>query len=400
VIILSMLGTGNNQLTRYTFGDKSCETTLFPLALKQWFPEASIYALVTAEAEAKHGEALLKAAPDSRLIGIQIGEPWSIYQAINNNITAKSQVILDITHGFRSLPMLAMLSIGFLREAKQVKLESLLYGAFEAAKDGQTPVFDLTPFVTMLDWANATNRFVETGDARKFETLVAGSVLRGIGKDLKDFSDALIFNRTEEANKTAKSLSKKLLSVRDSPRTPAQQPFSLLEDRIVRAIEPIAHENEIFSQFAQVSWYAEKKQFAQAIALAREWMVSVRIWKTDGHFSTAKLERELAEDWLHSFAKFVDPPQEKEKIKKNEEEKSKDRENREKRLLKVPVQWRSFVVLWDKLADKRNDYAHFGMRPSQSSSGNTRKKILELLQELRAAVAPLGLELPESSEPS
>jgi CRISPR-associated DxTHG motif protein len=395
-IILTMLGTGDYKETDYTLGNKNHRTSLVPVAVKTWFPEYIVKVLVTPEAKQKHWATLESAIPNSQLLPIQIQDPWSIYQAITDNIPENSSLILDITHGFRSLPMISMLTVSFLRAAKNVKLEYLLYGAYEYKET--TEITDLTELITMLDWANATNRFLETGDARKFENLLESkfaSPLKNAAGELRKFSEAMALHRTEEASETAQRVFKDLQEAKTAVKTQKQQPFLLLEERIINAIHPIANENIIFSQFAQIEWYTRQRQHAQAIALAREWMVSVRIWVTDKWFSVSNQERELAENWLTSFSKLLEYKSDEEKLAQDEATKE---QFFQKKLKKIPPQWQSFIILWGKLAYQRNDYAHFGMRPNKISSGKTLNKAITLLDDLRKAVAPLGLELPEVSQ--
>lgn len=82
--------------------------------------------------------------------------------------------MLDITHALRSLPLLALLSVAFLRSARSVNVRHLLYGAFEARdkKTGLTPVFDLTPFLALLDWVTATDQFIRTGNGQALTALL------------------------------------------------------------------------------------------------------------------------------------------------------------------------------------------------------------------------------------
>ena len=55
-----------------------------------------------------------------------------IFNIIEQNIPTSSELLLDITHGFRSLPMLGFLAVAYLRAAKAIALTHLVYGALEA----------------------------------------------------------------------------------------------------------------------------------------------------------------------------------------------------------------------------------------------------------------------------
>jgi len=403
MIILTMLGTNNYGEVAYEWEQR--RATPYPFvqqALAEWFPEAQMLVCVTKEAKEKHGQVLLEAIPQARLVDIPSGknegEYWEMFGIIQREIPSRAELVLDITHGFRSLPVLALLTVSFLRAAEQVQLRHVLYGAYEAKSDHSAPMFDLTPFVTMLDWANATNRFLETGDARRFKQLLAKSGeqgLKALGSELEKFTNSLLLNRTTEVSQTAKELAKTIESAKASDYAPQYKPLQLLEHRLIRAISPIADENPIRSQFAQIVWYTRQQQHAQAIALAREWMISVRIWKTDGRFSVNKDERRLAEEWLSTFAKILEHKTDAEKKAEEQGDTAKKEKEKQKRLEAIPAEWLEFITLWQKVSDQRNDYAHFGMRKQTTTVETTLKKARTLPDDLKNAVQSLGLELPE-----
>lgn len=405
MIVLSMIGINDYKPTRYTWAGREAKPHhLVQQALAEWFAGANILVCVTSEAKNKY-EQEIRSIPNARPVDILSGkneaEYWEIFNKIEQEIPEGSELVLDITHGFRSLPILTLLAVSFLRAAKQVRVKHILYGAYDASQDGCTPVFDLTPFLSMLDWASATNRFLETGDARRFKDLLMTSPqkqLKAIGSSLDSFTNALILNRTQEVNQFARDFLKGLEQAESLQRPPEFEPLRLLEDRIVRDIRPLAQENEIFAQFAQIEWYAKHQQFAQAIALAREWMISVRIWKTDGRFSVFTEERTLAENWLNTFAKVLQHKSKAEKKAEEQGDKAALEKARAKRLEAIPPQWLDFLKLWQKISDQRNDYAHFAMRKQTITVDSSLQRAKTLVNDLRNAIGPLGLELPQ--EPS
>jgi CRISPR-associated Csx2 family protein len=81
------------------------------------------------------------------------------------------EIVFDITHGFRSLPMIAMLTIAYLKQVKGVKVQHVSTG-FDAKDEQGTPVFDLTPFANLLDWLAAAKMFTATGDSSELGRLI------------------------------------------------------------------------------------------------------------------------------------------------------------------------------------------------------------------------------------
>ena len=163
--------------------------------------EATVKAVSTELAWERQGTLLSELLPAVERLPIPDGatedELWQIFNVLVAAIPAGETVIFDITHGFRSQPVLSLLVASFLRVAKGIRLEALLYGAYERDREN-SPVFDLTPFVAMLDWANATERFLETGDARKIASLIREqrkSPLNSVAARLTDLSEALALAR-------------------------------------------------------------------------------------------------------------------------------------------------------------------------------------------------------------
>jgi CRISPR-associated Csx2 family protein len=81
---------------------------------------------------------------------------------------------LDVTHGFRHLPMLALVAARYLARVVDVKVEELYYGALEmTTPDGETPVLRLGGLLAMLDWVEALATYDKDGDYGVFAPLLA-----------------------------------------------------------------------------------------------------------------------------------------------------------------------------------------------------------------------------------
>jgi CRISPR-associated Csx2 family protein len=122
----------------------------------------------------------LTLAPAINAVRIEDGKNetdiWKIFQAVFNNIDPGDHIIFDITHAFRSLPMLAMVILPYAQVLKDITVKGIYYGAFEvlgplyeakklSPKQRRAPIFNLTPFSALLDWTLAIDRFLGAGDA-------------------------------------------------------------------------------------------------------------------------------------------------------------------------------------------------------------------------------------------
>lgn len=104
-------------------------------------------------------------------------EIWEIFDRIFSGINENDEIIFDITHGFRSLPMLFMTIINYAKVLKNCKLVGIHYGAFEASKivgDRKlVPLMNLTVFNEIIDWSFAAQVFMKYGNAEMMQTVFA-----------------------------------------------------------------------------------------------------------------------------------------------------------------------------------------------------------------------------------
>lgn len=109
-------------------------------------------------------------------------ELWTIFEKVLANIDQGDEIVFDITHSFRSIPMLAIIILNYAKFVKGCHLKGIYYGAVEVLghprdltnidlEKRNAPIFDLTPFVNLLDWTTAIDRFINTGDARSISKL-------------------------------------------------------------------------------------------------------------------------------------------------------------------------------------------------------------------------------------
>jgi CRISPR-associated protein Csx16 len=230
--LLSFLGKGDYQLTAYRWpavGGASVSSRYVAAAVAGLAGVDEVSILATTAAEATHGEALRQTFREQRLPapcfvrladGKDPQELWTNFRVVGEEVVrgGAQRVIVDITHGFRSQPFFAGAVLGFVRAIAESSAEvQVVYGAFEApASDGATPIWDLTPFAELSDWAQALGHFLRTGDARAAAS-AAERVGRSLRRDwaqagrpgaepsvsafaraLREFSDALVTVRVGE----------------------------------------------------------------------------------------------------------------------------------------------------------------------------------------------------------
>ena len=290
-------------------------------------------------------------------------------------------VMLDITHGFRSQPFFAAGVANFVLalDEKPPRLR-ICYAAFEA-KDKETgvaPIWELTEFVTLLDWTRALAMFLETGRADD-----AARATERLGRDLKkdwfergmqggapklgDFGKALAqFGADLETLRTGDlligrdgkkpSANRLLDAARDAAGDARRHvpPLADILDRVAAMAEPLAGagadlsgENGREAVIALAKLYLRLGRYLEAAATVREGWVNLYAPKTA----------------LVPGAANFDP------------EERKRAENRANGRDKT----------FQEVTDRRNDFLHAQYRPSAQKASDVVDTVDTLVKKLRDA---------------
>lgn len=135
--------------------------------------------------------------------GLNENEIWDIFQSIYDSFNEGEEVVVDITHSFRSLPMLMITLLNFAKQLKKIKVVGIFYAAFESLGTMQqikniptnnriVPVLNLTAFSYLQEWTNATYDFINNLNIKSLKKLVKEN--NNISKESKvpkDISNAL-----------------------------------------------------------------------------------------------------------------------------------------------------------------------------------------------------------------
>lgn len=147
----------------------------------------------------------------------------------------RGEVSLDVTHGFRHLPMLSLVS-AFVLERLGRTVTGIYYGALEMTADGHTPVLRLDGLLAIQRWVEALAVFDASGDYRVFAPLLAAD---GVAADKTHcLEEAAFFERTSNVADAARQLAT-FLPALDAPLPGASGLFQKrLRERLAWAREP------------------------------------------------------------------------------------------------------------------------------------------------------------------
>lgn len=293
--VISFLGIANYSKTRYVWNGDITETEFFPEAVAYFTKPKKILICLTPTARegerSKNWQELQQRFERDGVFfevlpipeGHSEPELWEIFDALTDAVQEGEEVVFDITNSFRSIPFLSFLAIAYLKAAKKVQVKNVLYGAWDAKDaDNRSPVFDLTPFVGLLDWLTATEQFIQTGNARGLSVLLNArnapdGSLFDAAATLDTVSQAARlcqpFTLMQEVGKLEKALDQAQQELQITA-----PPFGVLKKQIVGAFGQFQNDGRdvaemLRTEFRLVEWYYSKGQIIQAVTLAREWLI-------------------------------------------------------------------------------------------------------------------------------
>lgn len=405
--LLTFLGTGNYQATRYVWGEKTHETSFSPVAAYHFLQPQEIILFLTKDAGQRGDEMQRELPPEVTVrreyipLGKDEVELWQIFSCVSNRVAPGDEIAFDVTHGLRHLPMLGLLAAAFLRAGFNINLKAVLYGAFDVGRQvspGETPVFDLTPLITLLEWAVAADRFNRTGDARYLASLVgqrrkqmaeqSGGVrtqleqvgrLNNLAGALTEISRALHLLRPDLAMSSVARLPDYIEKARPAlTLSGGIQPFARLLESIQAVYQPLGHPEPqkpeklpeaLEAERRMIGWYIERELWMQAISLAREWLLSWVMFQLDLTQLNRLDDRQYVERTLGAESEaFLNA-----------------KRNGQKHLsvcLRNLPELEEVLSLWSNLTKVRNDVDHAGKRENPAEPQEIQDNIISLYERL------------------
>ncbi len=153
---------------------------------------------------------------DSKVILIKYGineaevmENINIILGLQQYLRTNDELIVDITHSFRSLPMFMMNLLIYLQNVspKKITISHIHYGMLEMNKElGYAPIIDLKAMMQVNDWITGAYSFSMFGNAYKISRLMEEED-KGVSTLLYDFSNLMNLNDLFNIQNIAQRLS-------------------------------------------------------------------------------------------------------------------------------------------------------------------------------------------------
>lgn len=416
-VFISFLGTNN-----YTECVYSCNSTLSPvvkfvqtastgLCCKDWTDNDRVLIFTTGEAlknwELLKEECKLHISMENVMIpsGKNEKEIWEIFQVMYDTLQPDDQLYMDITHSFRSIPLLASSLLQYAKFLKNISVKAIYYGAFETLgnprdiseripdpKDRIAPVFDLTAFSEIQDWSVAANDFIGFGNTARLNRLInddikpvlsetkgtdnIASTLRDLNRNINMLSLNIRTNRGMELirGKESAEIIKTLGKIKQDLIKPLNP---ILED-IQKSVKSIYKgENKKENMLAVVRWCIDKQLIQEGFTILQEGIISYLI---DDDYKN-KNKREFTSGFLNCYSHKNKFDRNRFGLDNNE------KDSLEEHLNYLP-QLREWSLVYCQITDIRNDINHAGLNKKSLPADDFEKKLRRLYEQTEKLLLP------------
>lgn len=223
-------------------------------------------------------------------------EIFKIIAEALNFLGVGDEIILDITHSFRSLPLFSTSVINYLREVhdKKIKFTKVYYGMLDAISEfnGVAPIIDISSTLELNQWTTAAHSFKEYGKGY----LLADLLGEDEGKIIKIFSDAVNINYLNE-------IKTKLVNFNNHAKNPIPNEFAKwilpeVFNSFVKQLQKGGNSQFRF-QYELSCWHRDKKNYASAYIVFVESIITFvcekKGWKWDNQKERNKAKDEIVQ---------------------------------------------------------------------------------------------------------
>ncbi len=375
----------------YSLNGKIARNSYFFLALSELLDikfDKIILFLTEASRKAYESDIRSRIPENLEIIDISDGktieEIWKLFDGVveKGMECSDTDVYLDITNGFRHLPMVLYNSLFYLECLDKIKISGIYYGALESNRNAkEVPVFDLTNLAKIIRGSFAVKQFEATGNmagvARFLNDIIGENSKDNPDNPKRNFLKENIFEQlqmliesglcidagmeakkvcdTKFANTGLKSSDILIQKVVDKLKTIEATKSGRDKNKIV------LNNDELDRTLRFIQWQLDANNISNALMILREWIVS-RVMQAE-----VKTDKWLVHDVrtkeIENNLGFYKNQYENKKLSSNLSEK--------------------FVLLiknWSELCERRNEYAHAGYREKKVNLElglKTAKEVLE-----------------------
>lgn len=330
-VFLSMLGSTNYTECTYiepSSGYKSAKVKFIQEAMldkiaRQWSQDDTIYIFVTSGKKGSkqknwlnngHGnndtgleERLdsmnLKAKVEAVEIpdGNNEDEIWEIFRCVYVSICENDNIYIDVTHGYRYLPMLSIVLLNYAKHLKNVNVKSISYGNFEGRNENnEANIINLMSFSLLQEWSNAANNFIRFGNAKALNKIIqnyqrSDPKYNGVAEFtecVKNIADSINTNRKIEL--ISGENFRKLNALSNDLKKDLIPAYAPLIDKIQEKTQKFSPDINIMNGFHAVDWCIKNELVQQGITLLQESVLTYILYQINRDWKNKKYRNLLS----------------------------------------------------------------------------------------------------------
>lgn len=316
--------------------------------------------------------------------GSNESEIMDIFSTLYNGIEDGDDFYVDLTHGFRYLPMLILVFCNYAKFLKNVTCENLVYGNWESRnKSNEAPLIDLYPLVYLQQWTIASENFINSGNTDKLQAIVTNRLKKFKGMDFEMRNINPIMSYLNElvgelvtcqgydlikANAIDK-LRKELSDSKDMPK-----PFIPLIDKIKNSFYEFNSYKDEVNGIKAAKWCFDHKLYQQAVTMAQESAITY-ICKIYGLEWANIKDRKMVSNLIYNYSKTNEgEPWTLSRIEPEHHQQSIERLDK----MKKDVLLSDLCNIVNVCTELRNQYNHGGML--ENKKFNSSKMISKIKQ--------------------
>ena len=210
-----------------------------------------------------------------------------VFEGMFESIEQDDKLYIDVTHGFRSMPMLFFPVISYARALKNITVKAIFYGAFEARNEenNKAPILDLVPYDEIMRWSFASETFVNYGVSKPIAQLLKErqTAQRGglrnetsIASHINQLSSRIqtVRGRGDDKNGIGAAGLKLNKNINEWIKNSEYPLLTPLLENIRKAAEPFNSDDNVETGLATIKWCIDKNMVQQGFTALEETIIS------------------------------------------------------------------------------------------------------------------------------
>lgn len=228
--------------------------------------------------------------------GFNEEEIWQIFSKVYEVLEEEDEITFDVTHSFRSIPLFSTVLFNYARVMKKVEVKKIYYGAFEKLGPSYqvkempederiAPIIDMTSIVHLQKTTIAASDFMKFGKMGSLAEVLK-SIYKNIdSKRFEEFDFLISTNRIDyiKQGKWKEMFDNVMNSkpIKNNKVLPINELLIKMQDEIKCFIG--SEDNRNIE--SAILWARNHGMIAQALTMAREYVLSVLYNYYEGRFS-------------------------------------------------------------------------------------------------------------------